>query len=94
MVGLAPVLYHGQPVAFDLFDRLHGILGAPINAAYPALYRNYNGHSEADTQKKAASLKTIIKYFFGHKIRHKVLENRVFKRIFLYVNIQNGEKCI
>ena len=57
MVGLAPVLYHGESLAFDLFDRLHGVLGAPFNAAYPALYRHYNGYSEADTQKKAASLR-------------------------------------
>lgn len=49
VVGLAPVLYHGQPVASDLFDRLYGVLGAPFNAAHPALYRNYNGYSEADT---------------------------------------------
>lgn len=49
VVGLAPVLYHGESLAFDLFDRLHGVLGAPFNAAYPALHRHYNGYSEVDT---------------------------------------------
>ena len=74
--GLAAVLRYRQSVAPFIFDRLHGVLGAPVHAAFAALHRRRARDSEIYTEKNSASLRGGVLFFIGISTKN----NGKFKR--------------